>query len=40
MTLADVDRMGQKSAQKCYDNLWAAKEVPLGSLLGRSYPSP
>lgn len=32
--LADVDRMGQKSAQKCYDNLWAAKEVPLEIFLG------
>lgn len=33
-TLSDVDRMGQKSAQKCYDNLWAAKEVPLEVFLG------
>jgi DNA ligase (NAD+) len=32
--LADIDRMGKKSAQKCYDNLWAAKEVPLEVLLG------
>jgi DNA ligase (NAD+) len=32
--LADIDRMGKKSAQKCYDNLWAAKEVPLEVFLG------
>lgn len=32
--LANIDRMGKKSAQKCYDNLWAAKEVPLEVFLG------
>jgi DNA ligase (NAD+) len=32
--LASIDRMGKKSAQKCFDNLWAAKEVPLEVLLG------
>jgi len=32
--LAGVDRMGKKSAQKCYDNLWAAKEVALEVFLG------
>ena len=37
LTVADlsaIDRMGQKSAQKCYDNLWAAKEIPLEVFLG------
>lgn len=32
--LASLDRMGQKSAQKCYDLLWASKEVPLEVMLG------
>jgi DNA ligase (NAD+) len=32
--LADLDRMGQKSAQKCYDILWAHTEVPLEVFLG------
>lgn len=32
--LASIDRMGQKSAQKCYDKLWEAKEVGLEILLG------
>ena len=32
--MAKLDRMGDKSAQKCYDNLWAAKEVPLEVFLG------
>lgn len=32
--LASLDRMGQRSAQKCYDNLWAAKKVSLEVLLG------
>src|SRR5208282_3317604 len=32
--MANLDRMGDKSAQKCYDNLWAAKEVPLEIFLG------
>lgn len=32
--LATLDRMGDKSAQKCYDILWAGKEVPLEVFLG------
>lgn len=32
--LASLDRMGKKSAQKCYDLLWASKEVPLEIFLG------
>ena len=32
--LANLDRMGQKSAQKCYDILWANKEVALDIFLG------
>ncbi len=32
--LANLDRMGEKSAQKCYDILWASKEVPLEVFLG------
>jgi DNA ligase (NAD+) len=32
--LASIDRMGQKSAKKCYDNLWAMKEVSLDVFLG------
>jgi DNA ligase (NAD+) len=37
LTVADLeamDRMGQKSAQKCIDNLTAAKEIPLETFLG------
>lgn len=32
--LSSIDRMGKKSAQKCYDLLWASKEVPLEVFLG------
>jgi DNA ligase (NAD+) len=32
--LASLDRMGKKSAQKCYDNLWAASSLPLSVFLG------
>lgn len=32
--LASLDRMGDKSAQKCYDILWKDKEVPLDIFLG------
>jgi DNA ligase (NAD+) len=32
--LAGLDRMGDKSAQKCYDILWANKEVALEVFLG------
>ncbi len=32
--LASIDRMGKKSAQKCYDLLWASKDVPLEVFLG------
>jgi len=32
--LAGIDRMGKKSAQKCYDNLWAASEISLDIFLG------
>lgn len=32
--LSDLDRMGDKSAQKAHDILWAAKEVPLDIFLG------
>ena len=32
--LAEIDRMGKKSATKCHSLLWAAKEVPLEILLG------
>jgi DNA ligase (NAD+) len=32
--LANLDRMGKKSAQKCYDLLWESKEVPLEVFLG------
>lgn len=32
--LADLERMGEKSAQKCYDILWAGKEVSLEVFLG------
>jgi DNA ligase (NAD+) len=32
--MANLDRMGQKSAQKCYDILWANKEVSLEVFLG------
>jgi len=32
--MANLDRMGKKSAQKCYDLLWAGKEVPLEVFLG------
>jgi DNA ligase (NAD+) len=32
--LATLDRMGDKSAQKCYDILWANKEVSLEVFLG------
>jgi DNA ligase (NAD+) len=32
--LANLDRMGQKSAQKCYDTLHANMEVPLEVILG------
>lgn len=32
--LASLDRMGDRSAQKCYDILWANKEVSLEVLLG------
>lgn len=32
--LANLDRMGQKSAQKCYDILWANTDIPLDIFLG------
>jgi DNA ligase (NAD+) len=32
--MATLDRMGEKSAQKCYDILWANKEVALEVFLG------
>jgi DNA ligase (NAD+) len=32
--LANLDRMGKKSAQKCYNILWANKEVSLEVFLG------
>lgn len=32
--LANIDRMGQKSAAKCHKLLWEAKEVPLEVFLG------
>lgn len=32
--LASIDRMGKKSAKKCYDTLWASKEIPLDLFLG------
>lgn len=32
--MANLDRMGEKSAQKCYDILWANNEVSLEVLLG------
>jgi len=32
--LAVIDRMGQKSAQKCYYTLWAGAEVPLEIFIG------
>lgn len=32
--LANLDRMGERSAQKAYDILWANTEIPLDILLG------
>lgn len=32
--LSDLDRMGEKSAKKCFDSLWAVNEVPLEVFLG------
>lgn len=32
--MANLDRFGEKSAQKCYDILWANNEVPLEVFLG------
>jgi DNA ligase (NAD+) len=32
--LANLDRMGEKSAQKCYDILWANREISLEVFLG------
>jgi len=32
--LSSIDRMGEKSAQKCYDILWANTEIPLEVFLG------
>ena len=32
--LASIDRMGQKSAQKCYDILWVNAEITLDVFLG------
>jgi DNA ligase (NAD+) len=32
--LANIDRMGQKSAKKCYELLWASSEIPLEIFLG------
>lgn len=32
--LAAIDRMGNKSAKKCYDLLWANTEIPLEVFLG------
>ena len=32
--LASIDRMGDRSAQKCYDNLWAANKLSLEVFLG------
>jgi len=32
--LANLDRMGEKSAKKCYEILWANAEIPLETFLG------
>ncbi len=32
--LASLDRMGDKSAQKCYDILWGQTSIPLAKFLG------
>lgn len=32
--LSSIDRMGQKSAQKCYDLLWESADVPLEIFIG------
>lgn len=32
--LSSLDRMGKKSAQKCYDILWKTSEIPLEVFLG------
>lgn len=32
--LASVERMGKRSAKKCYDLLWASKEIALEVLIG------
>jgi DNA ligase (NAD+) len=32
--LAGIERMGQKSAQKCFDTLWAGAEIPLDIFIG------
>lgn len=32
--LSNLDRMGDKSAQKCFDSLWSVKEIPLEAFLG------
>jgi len=32
--LASIERMGKKSAQKCYDILWQSSEIPLEVFLG------
>ena len=32
--IASIDRMGQKSAQKCYDMLWSNTNIPLNILIG------
>lgn len=32
--LSNLDRMGNKSAQKCFDSLWSVKELPLEVFLG------
>lgn len=32
--LASIDRMGKKSAQKCYDLLWANKDISLEVFIG------
>lgn len=33
-TLADLDRMGTKSATKCLNNLWAVSSIPLDVFIG------
>lgn len=32
--LATIERMGQRSAQKCYDTLWATNQIDLATFIG------